>query len=82
MEIHKISNNTALSESPQSERFWLSSASGANNTNTSSEAYNSNVRSDEDLPGSPASLDHTTVCYSTPEESILRVEDDAPLCSV
>ncbi|KAL5968065.1 RalA-binding protein 1 [Taenia solium] len=82
MEIHKISNTMALSESPQSERFWLPSASVASNTNASSEAYNPNVRSDEELSESPTSLDHTAVHYSTPEESILRMEDDAPLCSV
>ncbi|KAL5107422.1 RalA-binding protein 1 [Taenia crassiceps] len=82
MEIHKSTNSTALSESPQSERLWLPSASGVSITNTSSEAYNLNIRSDEELPESPTSLDHATVFYSTPEESIPPMEDDAPLCSV
>nr|CDS19401.1 ralA binding protein 1 [Echinococcus granulosus] len=82
MEIHKRSNSMAPSESPQSERFWLPSAFGADDTHMSSGDYNPGVRSDEELPESPTSLDHTTVCYSTPEEPILRMEDDAPLCSV
>ncbi|VDM16784.1 unnamed protein product [Hydatigera taeniaeformis] len=82
MEVPKTSQSTAPSESHCGERFWIPSTSRANASIMSSSDCNPNIRSEEELAESPISLDHTTVCYSTPEESILRMEDDAPLCSV
>ncbi|VDL61820.1 unnamed protein product [Hymenolepis diminuta] len=82
MDKYQKSNGTPVSESPQSEHFWLPSVSAAADATILSREYNASTHSDEELTDIPSSFDPSSVRYGTPEESNLRMEDDAPLCSV
>ena len=78
MDSHKKADNLTASKSPQSERFWLTSANDNEDPFVLSLCGDSTARLDEELPAENSALAR---CGS-PEDSNLRVDDDAPLCSV